>query len=100
MKLLTKLLEKKLPPLYSTEDVPLADKVAIVKFFTPNSNWTWYATEYSPKEKLFFGLVYGLEKEWGYFSLQELEEVNQIGGMYMVERDTSFEPTKISDLQE
>jgi len=40
MKLLTKELRKKLPPLYSCENVK--DPVAIAKFFHPMSQWTWY----------------------------------------------------------
>jgi hypothetical protein len=88
-RLLTKELEKKLPPLGSTDDNP--DKIAIVKFFTPAPSWTWYAVEYCPEEKLFFGLVEGLEREWGYFSLAELESLNAA-----VERDIHFQPTKIS----
>ena len=43
VKLLTKELEKKLPPLYSQDG--LGDEtMAFVKIFTPDSNWTWYIT--------------------------------------------------------
>lgn len=44
MKLLTKELRRRLPPLYATESVK--DPVAQVKFFTPWAGWTWYATEF------------------------------------------------------
>ena len=97
MKLLTKVLEKKLPNLYSTEKVKAEDKIAIVKFFTPFSNWSWYAVEYDPVTKVFFGLVFGVEKEWGYFGLDELEECNK-GVIPKIERDLYFEPTKVSDI--
>lgn len=96
MKLLTKELRAKLPKLYATENVPLEEKVAIVKFFTPDSSWTWFATEFDT-EDLFFGLVYGFEKEWGYFSLKELQSVRGKLGL-QVERDKWFKPTKIKDL--
>lgn len=100
MKLLTKEIEAKLPPLYSTEETPTSEKIAIVKFFTPRNMWIWYGVEYDPKEKLFFGLVYGIEKEWGYFSLDELEGLNsQPSRTAHVERDISFKPTKISDIE-
>jgi hypothetical protein len=92
-KLLTKTIEKQLPALYSSEDTPLADKKVIVKFFALGSSWTWYAVEYDPEEKIFFGLVDGHEKEWGYFSLEELESLN--GG---INRDFYFTPCKVSDL--
>jgi len=93
-KLLTKELESKLPALYATDgDGPLEEKTIYVKYFSPCSNYTWYAAEYSPVERLFFGLVKGHESEWGYFSLDELESM---GGA--VERDLYFSPTKVKDL--
>tara|TARA_Y100000296_G_scaffold86129_1_gene124749 strand:+ start:192 stop:467 length:276 start_codon:yes stop_codon:yes gene_type:complete len=88
MKLLTKELKKKLPPLYANEDKK--DPDAIVKFFTPFSNWTWYATEFDG-EDLFFGLVDGHEKELGYFSLNELESLGS-----KIERDLYWKPTPLS----
>jgi hypothetical protein len=84
MRLLTQEVLKKLPALYSNEETP--DPVCVVKFFTPWSNWTWYAYEGSYvcpghgnfdctepecqpksdwKDFLFFGMVHGLEKEHG-----------------------------------
>lgn len=96
MKLLTKELEAKLPPLYS-QDGKGDDALALVKFFTPDSSWTWYATEYDPVERVFFGLVDGLEKELGYFSLDELESVKGPLGL-RIERDIYFEPTRIKEL--
>ena len=65
MKLMTADLRTQLPQLYSQEEVD--DPKAIAKFFTPDSNWTWYATEFDGKDT-FFGLVDGFEKELGYFS--------------------------------
>ena len=94
-KLLTKALEKKLPDLGSTEGqgIAVGDKKVFVKFFTPASSWTWYAMEYSPTEGMFYGFVCGFEKEFGYFSLVELESMNGA-----VERDTGFSTTKLKDL--
>ncbi len=94
MKLLTQEARKKLPQLYTTENDN--DPVAQVKFFTPWSNWTWYATEYDG-EDLFFGLVDGHERELGYFSLSELESVRGPGGL-TIERDRFFNPTPLSQL--
>ena len=89
MKLLTKALRRKLPPLYSQEQVE--DPIVWVKYFTPDAGWTWYALEGSPVDEngimiregertsavdfLFFGYVIGLEAELGYFSLSELEQI-------------------------
>lgn len=88
MKLMTPELEKAFPALYSNEDTGAKAKV-IAKFFTPWSNWTWYATEYDPETRTFFGLVDGLEKEYGYFSLDELESVKGPLGL-SIERDLHF----------
>ena len=96
MKLLTKELEAKLPPLYAN-DGKGDEALALVKFFTPDSSWTWYATEYDPVERVFFGLVDGLEKELGYFSLDELESIKGPLGL-RIERDIYFEPTRIKEL--
>ena len=89
MKLMTKELEKLFPPLYSTEEKDPKDIKIIAKFFTPWSNWTWYATEYDPQKRIFFGYVRGLENEFGYFSLDELESVKGPFGL-TIERDLYF----------
>jgi len=74
------------------------EKTVIAKFFTPDSNWTWYAVEFDG-EDLFFGLVDGFEKEWGYFSLQELTETTGPLGLH-IERDMYFGNPKIKDVRE
>ena len=83
----------KIPALYSTEDSE--DPVAVLKFFTPDSSWTWYLTEYDPEQRLAFGLVIGHERELGYFSFTELEVLRGPKGL-PVERDLHFEPTPVS----
>jgi hypothetical protein len=88
---------EKLPELYSQEEKGL-DAIAQVKFFTPDSSWSWFATEFDG-EDLFFGLVVGLETELGYWSLKELEEVR--GPMELpIERDLYFEPQSLRELME
>jgi len=95
MLLLTKEIIKKIPRLYEQEDKGL-DAIVHVKFFTTWSNWTWYATEFDG-EDIFFGLVDGFEKEFGYFSLSELESINGPLGL-KIERDLYFKPTKVKEL--
>jgi Protein of unknown function (DUF2958) len=97
MKLLTKELEKALPALYSQENVKLADQIAIVKFFDPMGSSNWYAIEYSPKQRIFFGYIEGDENEWGYFSLNELESISK-KRILGIERDLYFKRTKMSDI--
>ncbi len=96
-KLLTKEILKKLPSLYSQENNP--DPMVQVKFFTPWTSWTWYATEYDPEQRLFFGLVIGQETELGYFSLDELESVRGPCGL-KIERDQWFYPVPLSVVKE
>lgn len=93
MELLTIEVTEQLPPLYSTEGIELEEKTAIVKFFTPDSNWTWYAVEYDGND-LFFGYVVGFVGEWGYFSLSELKSVRGPLGL-PIERDLHFDPQPI-----
>ena len=88
---------EKLPPLYSGEELGL-ETLAQVKFFTPDSNWTWYASEFDG-EDIFFGLVDGFETELGYFSLKELQKVNGPMGL-KIERDLHFESKKLKELME
>ncbi|MBA7500043.1 hypothetical protein ES704_02796 [subsurface metagenome] len=95
MKLLTKKIRGKLPPLYSQEKVQ--DPIVQVKFFTPDSNWTWYGIEFDGKD-LFFGWVVGLEKEMGYFSLKELESARGPLGL-AIERDKWFTPLRLSEVK-
>lgn len=103
MKLLTKDIRKKLPPLLS-QDGKGDEAIVHVKFFTSWSHWTWYATEGEPVldeegnegDFMFFGLVYGLEKELGYFNLKDLEEVRGPFGL-TIERDIYFTPRPLSE---
>lgn len=96
MKLLTRELRKKLPPLYSTEYDP--DPTVWVKFFTPDASWTWFGIEFDGSD-LFFGLVEGLETELGYFSLSEIKAVRGPMGL-PIERDLYWKPRRLSEVRE
>jgi Protein of unknown function (DUF2958) len=101
MTLINKEIIETLPKLYSQESNP--DPIVRVKFFCPWSNWTWYCTEgeFVTEDEigdfLFFGLVHGFEKEWGYFTLSELESVSGPGGL-KIERDLYFTAKPISEI--
>jgi hypothetical protein len=86
MELLTAELRSTLPPLYGQERNP--DPMVYAKFFTPDSSWTWYATEGSEEDGdfIFFGLVFGSFEELGYFSVKELEATRGPLGL-AIERD-------------
>lgn len=95
MKLLTDAIRRKLPPLGSQENLG-ARAVASVKFFTPDSSWTWYVTE-SDGQDMCFGLVVGHETELGYFSIRELETLRGPLGL-RVERDMYWQPKTLSEI--
>ena len=96
-KLLPADIRQKLPDLYCGEEYGLEIK-ALVKFFTPDSNWTWYASEFDG-EDIFFGLVSGFEVELGYFSLSELDAVSGPLGL-PIERDLHYHPKKLKELMD
>jgi hypothetical protein len=95
MNLLTEEIRKKLPPLNS-QDGKAGKAIAYVRFFSPSSNWTFYATEFDG-EDTFFGLVEGLEKELGYFSLSELESARGPTGL-PIERDLYWQPKTLEEI--
>ena len=98
MTLLTKKIREDLPKLYANDGKSEQNTKVIVKFFTPDSHWTWYATEFDGVDT-FFGLVDGFEQELGYFSLKELEKSRGPLGL-LVERDMYFEPKSLSEVRE
>jgi hypothetical protein len=84
-----------LPPLYANEGQS-EEAVAHLKLFTPWTNWTWYASEYDPEERLCFGVVIGHERELGYFSIAELEAIRGPGGL-RIERDLHWTPRPLKE---
>jgi hypothetical protein len=94
MKLMTKALEARFAEL-GEQDTP--DAIVVAKFFSPTSNWTWYATAYYPEDRLAFGLVMGFERELGYFSIDELESVQGPLGIG-IERDRHFREIPLKDV--
>ena len=97
MPLLTEEIRQRLPKLYETEELGL-DAPVHVKFFTPDSGWTWYASEFDG-EDTFFGLVVGFEIELGSLFLSELEQGRGPLGL-PIERDLDCESQSIKALKE
>ncbi len=85
MKLITKEIQALLPNIDATEGIDAQHVKVPLKLFHPMSNWTWYVTEFNPETGEMFGMVHGFEKELGFFTLQELEEVKVHG--LGIERD-------------
>lgn len=111
-KLLTKEIERRLPALYSQEEVE--DPTIIVKWFSIASDWRWYAYEGEPiideetGERVdfrFFGLttspMVGQRGELGYWHLSELESVTAMAGrLPLIERDVWWTDTPLSAVRE
>ncbi len=104
MKLLTQEIRKRLPPLYA-QDQKGGKAIVHVKFFTPDSSWTWWATEGEPVaddngqevDFQFFGLVEGHCRELGYFNLSELESARGPLGL-PIERDSHWTPKTLEQI--
>lgn len=97
MKLLTKELEAEFKKTGSQENVE--DPKIIAKYFGGGS-YSFYATEYDPSTKVFFGYVTGLfEDEWGYTSLEEMESIKLPPFGLGIERDLWFDNKHISDIK-
>jgi hypothetical protein len=92
-------LKATLPPLYSQEHI--RDPIVYLKYFHPQTQWTWFVTEGQQEEECFrfFGYTVGDFEEWGYFTLEDLESVGGISNgklILPVERDLYFEPVPFS----
>lgn len=88
MILLTEELKKRFARV-GRQESKLWDALVIARYFVPWGSWTWYATEYYPKDRIFFGYVCGMFDEWGYFSLDEMQDLKGPMGLGM-ERDLHY----------
>lgn len=95
MKLLTKELLERFAKIGSQQDE--TNPLVIAKFFNPTGAGTWYATEYNPADKIFYGYVKLHEGEWGSFGLEELESVTGAMGLG-IERDRNFKEKRFSEI--
>jgi hypothetical protein len=101
MKLMTKVLEKSLPALYSQEEVE--DPIVRAHFFNPAGQGDWWITEGSHEgdDYIMFGLCYIFEPELGYVSLNELQatKVHMAFGVMGIERDLHWAKVPLSEVQ-
>lgn len=99
MKFITKQIENQLAkyPIYS-QDSKGDEAVAVCKFFL--QGYTWYVLEANKNgnDYEFFGIVDGEYKEYGYFTLSELQSLRGRWGL-TVERDMYFKPTQVKDIK-
>jgi hypothetical protein len=98
MKLITKKLEQRFAQVGRQEHVK--DPLVIAKFFNPAGAGSWYATEYDPERRDFFGYasIHGDHNdEWGYFSRDEMEAYTGPLGIG-IERDLYFKEAPASQV--
>ena len=98
MILLTKKIREKLIKNHQEQDGTKTFK-AEVKLFNPCGIGTWYLSELNPDTNVAFGLCELHEKEFGYVSIDELEEI-ELPFFLKIERDLYFQPTHFSDLMQ
>ena len=90
----------KIPAFYSSEETPLKEKMIHMHFFIGGCDW--YAVEYDPADRSFFGFVilngdYD-SAEWGYFSLDEIASLKV---KYLeVDRDLHWQQRKAIEVEE
>ena len=99
MKLITKQIESQLAKyLIYSQDGKKEKAVAVCKFFL--QGYTWYVLEAEKQgdDYEFFGIVDGEYKEYGYFTLSELQSLRGRWGL-TVERDMYFKPTQVKDIK-
>ena len=98
MKLLTKDLQKKLPPLYSQEKV--ADPLVVAHFFNPCGSGDWWITEgqIEGDDYVMFGLCDLGFPELGYVSMNEMQAVKGPFGIG-IERDRHWTKKKLSEVR-
>jgi len=91
----------KIPKLYETENVPLAEKLIWLHFFIGGSDW--YIAEYDGDD-LFWGyaILNGdyVNSEWGYISFSELKEIKIDGWLEIdCETEESWKIRKASEIK-
>ena len=80
-----------LPKFYDTEKLSNKETKVPLKFFVPIIGFRWYAVEYCPNDRIFFGFANLNDDqcaELGYFSLDELESLSSP----RVQIDSSWNP--------
>lgn len=99
-------LAEQVPGLYGNEGTPdEGNPIVWAKWFTPDSDHTWFITEYSEVApdgypRLAFGLtVNSYGDEMGYISLDEISQTRGHFSLH-VERDLWFTPCTLAEVRE
>ena len=88
----------RIPQLYETEHIPLADKVIHLHFFLGHGGYDAYIAEYNGEDIMFgFVILNGdyQNAEWGYISFREIREL-KIYNYLEIENDLFWVPKAAS----
>ena len=88
----------RIPDLYTTEEVPLEDKIIYLHFFFGGSDW--YVAEYNGTDMCFGFVILNHDvdnAEWGYFSFTELNKFSVEG--IEIECETCWEARNASEVE-
>ena len=97
MKLVTKKIKEQAQEQYDKgSDM---EQMVVAKYFDPMGSWRWFLMNMDKDGDYCWGIVDGHAVEMGSFSMRELESIQLPLGLG-IERDTSFEPVKASELWE
>lgn len=87
-----------IPGLYSTEDVPIPDKIIYLHFFIGGCDW--YISEYDGTDR-FFGFAILNDDfemaEWGYISFKELQAI-KVNGWLEIDCDLHWQTRRASEI--
>lgn len=100
-RVMTAEIRKQLPKLYTQENRG-GESLAVLKVFSPLTRFRFYALEFDGVDTLFGFTVSALGPdcdELGYASLNKLLTMERLG-MPLIERDTSWQPTKTNQIKE
>ena len=88
-KFMTKAIEKRFERV-GCQEAAGDEAIVVAKFFNPTGRSSWFATEYDPATRLFYGYIVGELgpecDERGYFGRDELETITGRYGLHL-ERD-------------
>lgn len=98
--MMTEELGEKMPGFHETEDASDEETYVTAHWFSVATGWDWFGIEYDEGAREVYGLVSGFEVEFGYFSLDEFEQVNESKGYEVIERDTGWTPITVRELKD
>lgn len=89
----------RIPQLYETEGIPLADKKIHMHFFVGSCDW--YIAEWDGEDTFFgYAILNGDHQmaEWGYVSFAELKDL-KVQGWLEIDREIRWKVKKASEIQ-